>query len=203
MVYIYIYIIFVHLLLICLLIAAMTLPAPLLCSDLSQSAKTDASVAALIAPEQDVYVVLGESVFAMPQRCVDVVSQLGKRRFEIRVSYYPLQVEWEVSQMQVGVRLPRNRLWARKPLSFPLGFPFAFVFCSSLRVEETVPGVHHEIMLVGRHACAVCFQHVLQQSAAQIGCQVPRPSSTQQVLYFFQQIAVAARIQRASENVKQ
>ena len=131
-------------------IAARIRPSPLLCGNLNQAAKTDASMAALIAPEQDVHLVQLQSALAKLQRCVDVVSQLVKRGLEFLVAYDSLQVEWEVSQMMVCVGIPGDLCRAREPLSFPLALPFvAFLLCCSVRVEETVPGVHHEKMLVG------------------------------------------------------
>ena len=107
--------------------AARALPVPFVCSNQSQAAETDTSVAALIAPEQDVYVVLRQVAGSISQLSADVVGQDFKNLFELTVAHDPLQVEREVAQVTVGVQLPKDRGRAR-PLFFPLALPFVLGF---------------------------------------------------------------------------
>lgn len=118
-------------------------------------------MAALIAPEQDVNVVLQESA-GLSKLSVNVVGESFQNPFELMVAYDPLQVQRKVAQVMVSVQFVRNCC-----LGDPLSFPFAFLFFS-LRVVKTVSGVHDEKMLVGRNARAVPCQHILQQSGTQI-----------------------------------
>jgi len=144
-----------------MLTSARALPVPFDCSNQSQAAETDTSVAALIAPEQDVNVVLQESA-GLSKLGVNVVGESFQNPFELMVANDPLQVQRKIAQVMVSVQFVRNCC-----LGDPLSFPFAFLFFS-LRVEKTVSGVHDEKMLVGRNARAVSCQHILQQSGTQI-----------------------------------
>ena len=144
-----------------MLTSARALPVPFVCSNQSQAAETDTSVAALIAPEQDVNVVLQESA-GLSKLGVNVVGESFQNPFELIVANDPLQVQRKIAQVMVSVHFVRNCC-----LGDPLSFPFAFLFFS-LRVVKTVSGVHDEKMLVGRNARAVSCQHILQQSGTQI-----------------------------------
>ena len=144
-----------------MLTSARALPVPFVCSNQSQAAETDTSVAALIAPEQDVNVVLQESA-GLSKLGVNVVGESFQNPFELMVANDPLQVQRKIAQVMVSVQFVRNCC-----LGYPLSFPFAFLFFS-LRVVKTVSGVHDEKMLVGRNARAVSCQHILQQSGTQI-----------------------------------
>jgi len=141
--------------------AAWALPVPFVSNNQSQAAETDTSVAALIAPEQDVNVVLQESA-GLSKLGVNVVGESFQNPFELMVANDPLQVQRKIAQVMVSVQFVRNCC-----LGDPLSFPFAFLFFS-LRVVKTVSGVHDEKMLVGRNARAVSCQHILQQSGTQI-----------------------------------
>ena len=141
--------------------AAWALPVPFVSNNQSQAAETDTSVAALIAPEQDVNVVLQESA-GLSKLGVNVVGESFQNPFELMVASDPLQVQRKIAQVMVSVQFVRNCC-----LGDPLSFPFAFLFFS-LRVVKTVSGVHDEKMLVGRNARAVSCQHILQQSGTQI-----------------------------------
>ena len=141
--------------------AAWALPVPFVSNNQSQAAETDTSVAALIAPEQDVNVVLQEGA-ALLKLSVNVVGESFQNPFELWVAYDPFQVQRKVAQVMVSVQWVRNCC-----LGDILSFPFAFLFFS-LGVVKTVSGVHDEKMLVGRNACAVPCQHILQQSGTQI-----------------------------------
>ena len=173
--------------------AAWALPVPFVSNNQSQAAETDTSVAALIAPEQDVNVVLQESA-GLSKLGVNVVGESFQNPFELMVASDPLQVQRKIAQVMVSVQFVRNCCLGY-PLSFPFAFFFAFLFFY-LRVVKTVSGVHDEKMLVGRNARAVSCQHILQQSGNQIRFQVEGAFSAQQSNCFSQQRVVVFRTQK-------